>query len=76
MSQAGTLKLVQEKLRMRKRERERDKEWASECSVTRFGEILALGQTFKNLRQTFEGLFCVWQNVRPTLEIFINFWQI
>jgi len=32
------------------------------CSVTRFGEISPLGQTFKNVRQTFEGLFIVWQN--------------
>ena len=32
-----------------------------EISVTRFDEILPLGQTFKNPRQTIEGLFCVWQ---------------
>ena len=47
-----------------------------ESSVTRFGEISPLGQTFKNLRQTFEGLFCVWQNFKPSLAVFINFGQI
>ena len=45
-----------------------------ESSVTRFGEISPLGQTFKNLRQTFEGLFCVWQNFKPTNGKFYNFW--
>ena len=43
-------------------------------SVTRFGEILLLGQTFKNLLQTFEGLFSVWQNFEPTLATFDQFW--
>ena len=45
-------------------------------SVTRFGEILTLGQTLKNLRQTFKGLFCVWQNFKHTLIILMNFGQI
>ena len=51
-------------------------------SVTRFGIILSLWQSFKNLSQTFkklwqpfEGLFCVWQNFKPTFAIFIKFGQ-
>ena len=36
-------------------------------SVTRLGEILPLGQTFKNLRQIFEGLFGAWKIFEPTL---------
>ena len=44
--------------------------------VTRFGQISPLRKTFKNLRQTFEVLFCVWQNFKPTLAIYINFGQI
>ena len=47
-----------------------------EISVTRFDEILPLGQTFKNPRQTIEGLFCVWQNIKPSLAIVIKFGQI
>ena len=39
---------------------------ATNHSVTRFGEISPLGDTFQNLRQTFEGLFFVWQNFEPT----------
>ena len=42
-------------------------------SVTRFGKILPLEQTFKNPRQTFGGLFLVWLNCKPTLAFFINF---
>ena len=41
-----------------------------------FGEISPLGQTFKNLRQIFESVFCVWRNFKPTLAIFINLGQI
>jgi len=37
------------------------------ASVTRFGEILPLGQTIKILWQIFEGLFSVGQNFEPTL---------
>ena len=44
--------------------------------MTRLDEISPLVQTVKNLRQTFEGFFCVWQNFKPTLAIFINFVQI
>ena len=45
-------------------------------SVTRFGEILPLGQTFKSIRQTFEGLFSVWKSVKPTLAKKYEFGQI
>ena len=42
-----------------------------------FGEISPLGQTFKSILQTFEGLFSVWQSFEPTLaQIFMNFGQI
>ena len=34
-----------------------------EASVTRFGQILPLEQTFKSIRQTFQGLF----SFEPTL---------
>ena len=34
--------------------------------MTRFGEISQLGQTFKCLRRTFEGLLSIWQNFEPT----------
>ena len=45
------------------------------ASVTRFGEISQLGQTFNNLRQHFEGLFLVLQNFEPTLAIFYKYWE-
>ena len=41
---------------------------AGDCSVTRFGEILPLGQHFINLGQIVESLFSVWQIFEPTLE--------
>ena len=31
---------------------------------------------FQNLRQTFDCLFCFWQNFKPTLAIFTNFGQV
>ena len=43
-------------------------------SVTRFGEISPLVQTFKYLRQTSECLLCVWQNVKPTLAKVLCYW--
>ena len=46
-------------------------------SVTRLGKILPLGQTFKNLWQTFEGLYSVWQNFEPTFaKMVLTFGQI
>ena len=41
------------------------------CSVTRFGKILPLSQTFKRLWQNLIALFSIWQNVEPTLAIFM-----
>ena len=40
-------------------------------TVIRFGEISPLRQIFKNIWQTFEGLFCVWKIFDPTLA-FLN----
>ena len=37
---------------------------------------LTLGKTFKNIVQTFESLFFVWQNFELTFANFINFGQI
>ena len=31
---------------------------------------------FKKIGQNFQGLYCVWQNFKPTIAIFINFGQI
>ena len=46
-------------------------------SVTRLGKILPLGQTFKNLWQTFEGLYSVWKNFEPTFaKMVLTFGQI
>ena len=45
-------------------------------SVTRFGKISPLGQTFKKFERTFQGLFFVWQNFKPTLAMYFNFGQI
>ena len=46
-------------------------------SVTRLGKILPLGQTFKNICQTFEGLYSVWQNFEPTFaKMVLTFGQI
>ena len=36
-------------------------------SVTRFGEISTLWQTFTSLWVFFDGLFLIWQNAEPTL---------
>ena len=41
-----------------------------EDSVTRFGEISPSGLHFKSLKQLFESLLNIWQNVEPYLEIF------
>ena len=40
------------------------------CSVTRFGEILPLWQSFERLWHFLECLLSFWQNVVPTLAIF------
>ena len=39
-------------------------------SVTRLGEISPFWQNFKSLRQIFEGLFLIWQNVESTWQNF------
>ena len=44
--------------------------FAASSSVTRFGEIPPLGQTFKTLWQILEGLFSLWQ------KFWTYFWQI
>ena len=41
------------------------------CSVTRFGKILPLSQTFKRLWQNINALYSIWQNVEPTLAVFM-----
>ena len=41
-------------------------------SVTRFGEILPLGQMFTCLWQIFDSLFLIWQNAEPTLVKFVT----
>ena len=43
------------------------------CSVTRFGEILSLGQHFINLCQMVEGLFSVRQIFESTLANLYSF---
>ena len=45
-------------------------------SFDQCGEILPLGQTFKNPKQTIEGIFSVWQNFELTLAIFMHIGQI
>ena len=60
------------------REKSQEVEWKNTisdldivaASVTRFGEISPLGQTFKNLRQNIVGLYFVLQNFEPILAIF------
>ena len=45
--------------------------------VSRFGKILLLAQTFKNISQTFEDIFSVMQNFEPNLTKDLkNFGQI
>ena len=45
--------------------------------VSRFGKILLLKQTFKNISQTFEDIFSVKQNFEPILTKDLkNFGQI
>ena len=45
-----------------------------QSSVTRFGEISAFWQNFKNIWQLFEGSISVWQTFEPTLENSAGFW--
>ena len=45
-------------------------------SVIRFDEISPLWQKFTRLWQIFEGLFLIWQNIRPTLAHFVHHWAI
>ena len=40
-----------------------------ESSVTRFGEISPLWQTFTSIWQNFDSFFLIWQNAEPTLAI-------
>ena len=49
------------------------KVWPSSC-VTRFGEISPLWHNFKSLRQIFESLFIIWQNVYFTLAKMLCYW--
>ena len=44
------------------------------CSVTRFGEILALGQIFKSLHSFFQVLFSIWPNFELTLANILCYW--
>ena len=40
-----------------------------ESSVTRFGEISPLWQTFTSIWQNFDSFFLIWQNAESTLAI-------